>query len=970
MGHIEGHIDIRDEVFEYQDPEGCATKKAIIAAGGEVIENSGGTVSVFIMGTDGTLTYKPLTKPCCDILSSGYTFDINTQQCRWGADCCEDLKPFKVVLNPMGNDGVIFTVDESSNEDCSLDISFDYLIQLDCNDIYNQIRGATEGSVSNNTKICYQLLLQQQELLNQITALETQLTSLETQLSQTPYVIQCVTAHNDILTYCLTEAGLSQWESILGANAYNTWLNSNGTNTSIYDCEKVSSLLNLDGGTNTLVYECNVPVTAIDVLISQIETLQNQINQVRDEYANILTLIEQYGCNGDDVECGTVSSILETLDVCMTLELVNPTTGLLETIYEESIFNIGAGQIATYLTTTVPNTGLITTGTSGNQNQADIATTAYTQSISCTSIAKLLMNELSEDLPQSGITEIQELVQESFNSPWLNFETSIIDQSILDLIYNEKIKISFKIKDCCVDFSILVDRIRLDRNCVTVDAIEYDITKSPSFNMVRICDNKKSWLANEDFKHREFDLKLRETEYDINNYKLAINSKEVDLNISPSNAIEQDLFCYVKDNECILECITATTYSCPTGFTNNVTNTDCVRITTTAATYNGTGPTIVSGDTSTGYGNNGAHFYPDQTNQTQLPLIRTSNVTYLENQTGATVSASTVVSSGNTFWENSALNTTDGRLNNVGISASTTEWLGFANCIEITEGKTYYIGIAGDNYCRLTIDSTQLLDLSSTAWDNNFNVWHVIPYYLEAGTHVIAMEGRNDVLDSSFGVEIYETTSLSTLTAATNTTEAGVIFSSIDRVGGQFDMGETVRFSCPTGYTFNNCDATFINCSKFEYSAITGTTCCYQPISVECMSNHDFDSILSAQTYLCQSGSTSGCSVDSIWGIDAVLGCETLYTNDSFYVSTGITDTPTQEQYISELSNIATTLGLDFSSGATTVTFSNTIYCDGTVFINKNFRIDLNLDITTNCTKLFQDNVNFEFQDGDEYDFN
>ena len=285
MAHIEGHIGRDDGQLgwvEFQNPsDSCTTKEDIISSGGEVIENSDGTVSVFIKNADGALTYKPLTKPCCDILSSGYTFDVNTQECRWGdGGCTGNIKPFKVVLNPMGNDGAIFTVDESSNEDCSLDISFDYLIQLDCNDIYNQIMGATEGSISNTARICDSLLHQQQELLNQITALETQITVLETQLSQTPYVIQCVTSHNNTLTYCLTDAGLSQWESILGLNDYNTWINSNGTNTSIYHCENVFSLINLDGGTNTLVYECNIPVTAIAVLISQIEKLQNQIKIV------------------------------------------------------------------------------------------------------------------------------------------------------------------------------------------------------------------------------------------------------------------------------------------------------------------------------------------------------------------------------------------------------------------------------------------------------------------------------------------------------------------------------------------------------------------------------------------------------------------------------------------------------------------------------------------------------------------
>ena len=101
----------------------------------------------------------------------------------------------------------------------------------------------------------------------------------------------------------------------------------------------------------------------------------------------------------------------------------------------------------------------------------------------------------------------------------------------------------------------------MDRNCSKVTSKETFISKSPGFDMIRVCDNKKSWLSNEDFERREFDVKLRDTEYDIDNYKLAINSKELDLDINAANAIEQDLFCYIQDNPCMVS-------PCETGTTN------------------------------------------------------------------------------------------------------------------------------------------------------------------------------------------------------------------------------------------------------------------------------------------------------------------------------------------------------------------------------------------------------------------
>jgi len=222
----------------------------------------------------------------------------------------------------------------------------------------------------------------------------------------------------------------------------------------------------------------------------------------------------------------------------MTVDLVDSNTGSLTPVYEEEVFNIGTGNLATYLQDNQPKTGLIASGETG---------TTF-----CQNVAIQLMTELQEVLPQSGTTEIQNLVQNSFDSGWLNFNTVITGQTILDLLYNEKVKISLKINECCVDFSILIDRIKMESNCTKLDSQELRVSKSPSFNMVRVLDNKKSWLSNEDSERREFDLRLRDTQYDINNYKLAINSKEVDLDINPANAIEQDLFCYVTDNNCLL----------------------------------------------------------------------------------------------------------------------------------------------------------------------------------------------------------------------------------------------------------------------------------------------------------------------------------------------------------------------------------------------------------------------------------
>lgn len=140
-------------------------------------------------------------------------------------------------------------------------------------------------------------------------------------------------------------------------------------------------------------------------------------------------------------------------------------------------------------------------------------------------------------------------------SNWLNFKTSIVDPTTLELIKNEKIKLALEILNAPCDVSILIDNVKLDKSCEVIDIETTFITTCPSFELERVVDNKKSWVSNTELVEREFDLKKRETDYYINHHKLGINSKEVDLNISPSRAIETDVMNMILNNSCILPTI-------------------------------------------------------------------------------------------------------------------------------------------------------------------------------------------------------------------------------------------------------------------------------------------------------------------------------------------------------------------------------------------------------------------------------
>jgi hypothetical protein len=856
----------------------CKTTEEILDGGGKVIENTDGTVSVFIPDADGTQVFQPLTKSCCEALStfvdvetneivSNYTFDIDEQVCRWGDGCAGDIKPFKVVMNPIGNDGVIFNVNEESNEECTLNITFDYLLQLDCEEILNKLRETVNNGGLD--EVTYEQIKElegrKQILIREINSYDSQLIKLQYQLEETPFVIECDTLNTlednqdvkyrpseestpnqrlDIgfgtspmgyplvasttRRYCLTDLGLQEWSNILGDNDYTTWYNSNGINTSVYDCDDVNALLLLDQSTGRFLGTCDVSITARDEIIKQINETQATIGKLEAECAKIEVEITSLQALSEP--CSTVTDILETLNVCMTLDLVHPTTGDLVTLIEEPIMNIGAGNLPTYLDSTNPDTGFLASGETG---------TTF-----CNTIAKNLMEELAPEFPNSGNTDIQYLVENSFSSNWLNFETNITDQNILDQIYNEKIKISFLVKDCCVDFSILVDRIKLTKNCETVDAVEFEITKNPSFDMIRICDNKKSWLANEEFKHREFDLKYRDTQYDINNYKLAINSKEVDLDINPANAIEQDLFCYIQDNPCLLDCYTGST----TGLTSGLTG-DCCYIP----------PVTIEFRTDHDFGSiliSNAETCEDCTTTTGITSGWTDNL--ITNGTFDTdLSGWTVNPNLNWIWNTG----TTAEYSGVDEGGTLSQDILETGCTYSVSFDVVFSGIGDD----------QIPDMSASLGTNTTSL---------SGT---VIPGSNSV--SFTGV-------------ATGSTTFSIYAGDDGGVGLQYFVDNVVIL---------------------KQTATTET----------------FDCL-------------SGCSVESVWGIDVTIGCDTIYSNGAFFTGSTIDEYPTQNDYEGVLLSAATELGLYFTATGGTGILTYTPDCDNE-YLQKCIKIDLNLDVTTNC---------------------
>jgi len=228
---------------------------------------------------------------------------------------------------------------------------------------------------------------------------------------------------------------------------------------------------------------------------------------------------------------------------------------------------------------------------------------------------------------------------------------------------------------------------------------------------------------------------------------------------------------------CVTEC------ACPSGYTLDVDSSGCTRAVTTAATFNSLGPVVSTGNTNTDYGQYGTYFYPTIQYNESLPVYYDGIGLYLRDQSGGTITAATIANSG-TFWMASG-SSSNGRLNNVGISASSTEYVGFSKCVDIETAGTYYIGIAADNYCRFKVNGILYANFSGGGVAENFKIWSVFPFELAAGLNIVEMEGLNNPATSTaFGVEIYNPSNLATLSASTTTGTTGLIFSSKDKIGG------------------------------------------------------------------------------------------------------------------------------------------------------------------------------------------
>lgn len=632
----------------------CKSKQEYIDDGFSFIENPDGTVSLF----DNTLTpvTSHQTKGCCELL--GYTFDSENQECRWGGTNTDEL--FKIILNPEGNSSTLFEVDPS--EECNLEISFDYLFLFKCDELI--LTKASEGGVSSSpgyTAIQNQITVDNLEAeISTLTNQRDFYSGLTFSVNVPPYVIECMgsgiaspgvsTLSNSSLyyggnlpsysfpatpinNYCLTADGVIEWETILNnkdaadlaaniilslptPSSYDKWFDSVGSDISMYGCDEVNALIALNT-TATPLIETTCNYNAFDrkafseyYKINNAARLdaQTKLDKKETELSDFLTSINATANAIANSPCAEYIDMFENFDTSFTVEVLSSGGTALTTVYEEDLITIGAGNLYNYIDSSSGKTGILISGDTRLMPTLEETDLFDLTADLCSQVRDTLVTDLfdqyllSNPFPatQPEQIEIFKKLTGWYQSPWLQYKTVIKDKNIISLLENKKINISVSINSGCANFSILVDRIKMDKICTKVDNVKEFISEPPKFELTRIPDNQKSWPTNTTRDSRYSNLKYRGTEYNTNHHKLVVNTKEVDLTLSPSRAVEQDVWCYVNDNNSILEgCIssgeTYSAFSCPSGYTLDTDGNSCTKLTTTGVTTSATTYTIGPG---------------------------------------------------------------------------------------------------------------------------------------------------------------------------------------------------------------------------------------------------------------------------------------------------------------------------------------------------------------------------------------
>lgn len=267
-------------------------------------------------------------------------------------------------------------------------------------------------------------------------------------------------------------------------------------------------------------------------------------------------------------------------------------------------------------------------------------------------------------------------------------------------------------------------------------------------------------------------------------------------------------------------CLKNDVLTCPANFVLLAESNVCSQTQVQPATPpsgNGGTPGIVAKANSNQWNNGGARLF----------------TTY--NLDGSPIAPPTIITDAH-FWVNGTTpfnlttrNTVDSRMNAAGIwvqggmPASPADWtpvnefIGFSRKITVATARTVHVGMSADNTFKVVLNGVPVVDTTSNNGNisnaPNFAYWNIYPLALRAGDNYIEMYAENFGNVAGFAAEIYDNTNAD-IQAAFNITNLNVIFSTSTLVGQAFNLGQTIGFSCPDGWSLDTSVPNAFVCTK------------------------------------------------------------------------------------------------------------------------------------------------------------
>lgn len=267
-------------------------------------------------------------------------------------------------------------------------------------------------------------------------------------------------------------------------------------------------------------------------------------------------------------------------------------------------------------------------------------------------------------------------------------------------------------------------------------------------------------------------------------------------------------------------CLQTQTQTCPNGYTLDSVNNVCTQTLTEAATPPSGGggtPGTATGVQSVAWNNGGArviqNFNADGTPSNETTVVYLPKPHLWVN--------------GNFQWDNAGRNLVDGRMNAAGIWVAggtsgdpytpVNEWIGFSRKFTVNTAQIYYIGMAADNSFQIFLNGVKVIDTTANNGNidgaPNFAYWNIYPLQLVAGTNYIEMLAENYGDVAGFAAEIYGNT-LATLQTANSSADLDILFSTSTVIGQQFNLGQTIGYSCNPGWSLDPTTNTCIQINR------------------------------------------------------------------------------------------------------------------------------------------------------------